>query len=270
MAATDKTTVPKLVETNYATWRLQCKMALMKEGLWGIVDGSERCPNVRDDGVMGFTEYDVRKFRARKDKALATIVLSVDETQLYLLGTDPQDPTEVWQLLCDQFQKRTWANKLALRRKLNSMKMKRKGSVQKHMKSMMELFQELAIVGEPVEEEDKVVQLLASLPEQYDTLVTALESSSEVPAMDTVTERLLHEERKIKNREESKEVESGRALYAGGSNRNNFHKHQKKSGPTCYNCGKVGHVARNCKSKAKGKKSDHDSKNSRTRLQLMC
>ena len=106
---------------------------------------------------------------------------------MYLLGTDPKDPTEVWQLLCDQFQKRTWANKLALRRKLNSMKMKRKGSVQKHMKSMMELFQELAIVGEPVEEEDKVVQLLASLPEQYDTLVTALESSSEVPAMDTVT-----------------------------------------------------------------------------------
>ena len=80
MAATDKTTVPKLVETNYATWRLQCKMALMKEGLWGIVEGSERCPNVHDDGVMGFTEYDVRKFRARKDKALATIVLSVDET----------------------------------------------------------------------------------------------------------------------------------------------------------------------------------------------
>ena len=257
MAATDKTTVPKLVGTNYATWRLQCKMALMKEGLWAIVDGSEHCPNVRDDGIM-FTEYDVRKFRARKDKALATIVLSVHESQLYLLGSEPEDPTEVWQLLCDQFQKRTWANKLALRRKLNSMKMKRRGSVQKHMKSMMELFQELAIIGEAVEEEDKVVQLLASLPEQYDTLVTALESSSEVPAMDTVTERLIHEERKIKNREESHEVERGRALYAGGSNKKNFHKQQKKSGPTCYNCGKVGHVARNCKSK--DKKSDDGRK----------
>ena len=46
-------------------------------------------------------------------------------------------------------------------------------------------------------DEDKVVYLLASLPESLGVLVTALEASSEVPKMDVVTERLLHEEQKM-------------------------------------------------------------------------
>ena len=48
---------------------------------------------------------------------------------------------------------------------------------------MTELFNELAIVGDAIEEEDRVVYLLASLPDSYNTLVTALEAHEEVPKM---------------------------------------------------------------------------------------
>jgi len=43
------------------------------------------------------------KFMARKDRALATIVLSVDPTLMYLLG-DPENPVIVWKKPLDQFQ----------------------------------------------------------------------------------------------------------------------------------------------------------------------
>lgn len=39
-------------------------------------------------------------------RALATIVLSVDLSLLYLTG-DPEDPIAVWKKLGDQFQKKT-------------------------------------------------------------------------------------------------------------------------------------------------------------------
>ena len=42
---------------------------------------------------------------------------------------------------------------------------------------MIELFNELAIVGDAIDEEDRVVYLLASLPDSFNTLVTALETS---------------------------------------------------------------------------------------------
>ena len=61
---------------------------------------------------------------------------------------------------------------------------------------MIELFNELAIVGDAIQEEDRVVYLLASLPDSFNTLVTALEASEDVPKMEIVTERLLHAERK--------------------------------------------------------------------------
>ena len=64
-------------------------------------------------------------------------------------------------------------------------------SVQEHIKEMTELFEALAVIGAAVSEEDRVVYLLASLPESYNMLVTALEASSEtIPKMATVTERL--------------------------------------------------------------------------------
>lgn len=49
--------------------------------------------------------------------------------------------------------------------------------------------------------EDRVVYLLASLPESYNMLVTTREASLEtVPKMTTVIERLMHKERKMKEK----------------------------------------------------------------------
>ena len=175
--------------SNYPTWKVQCRMALVRDGLWGIVAGTETEPGET-------AEADRRsKFLARRDRALATIVLAVDPSLLYLIG-DPNDPVAVWKKLQNQFQKKTWANKLALRRRLHSLQLRDGGSVQDHVKAMTELFNELAIVGDSIEEDDRVVYLLASLPDSFNTLVTALEASEDVPKMEVVTERLLHAERK--------------------------------------------------------------------------
>ena len=62
---------------NYPTWKVQCRMTLMKDGLWGIVNGTENIPT--DDGERR------AKFLARRDRASATIGLSVDSSLLYLI-----------------------------------------------------------------------------------------------------------------------------------------------------------------------------------------
>ena len=203
-------------------------MALMKEGLWGIVNGTETPPDVSQADKYA-------KFMARRDRALATIVLSVDPTLLYLLG-DPENPVIVWKKLLDQFQKKTWANKLELRRKLYLLQLKDGESVQKHIKAMTEIFDNLSVIGDPIEEEDRVVHLLASLPESFGMLVTALEANTDVPKMDIVTERLLHEERKRNSRDDS-EPSSERAMTS----------HSRRKLVKCHHCGKLGHIKRNCR-----------------------
>ena len=69
--------------------KVQCRMVLMKDGLWGIVSG---------------TEHDPVKLRPTRN-------LCLDETAepslLYLIG-DPKDPAAILNKLEGQFQKKTW------------------------------------------------------------------------------------------------------------------------------------------------------------------
>ena len=101
---------------------------------------------------------------------------------------------------------------------------------------MTELFEELDVVGDPVDEENGVVHLLASLPELYDMLVTALETNSEVLKMEVVTECLLHNERKQKEKG-SHESSWSKALYVSCP----------KKMLKCFHCVKAGHFRKNCR-----------------------
>ena len=69
-------------------------------------------------------------------------------------------------------------------------------------------------------------------------LVTALEASEKVPSMDVVTERLLHEERKHKGREEGANLPDKKAMVTPLRRVN-------KRG-SCYHCGRHGHFKRDC------------------------
>jgi len=76
----------------------------------------------------------------------------------------------------------------------------KEGELQQHVKVMTKVFETLSVIEDTITEEDRVVHLLARLPEAYDMIVMALESSPNVFVMETVIERLLHEERKMKRR----------------------------------------------------------------------
>ena len=71
---------------------------------------------------------------------------------------------------------------------------------------MTEIFDGLSVIADPMQEEDRVVHLLASLPESFNMLVTALEANPDVPKIEVVTKWLLHAERKMKvHRDHSQE-----------------------------------------------------------------
>ena len=87
MASELKTAVVPLNGKNYPMWKIQCRMALMKGGLWNIVDSTEAAPGRDNDRYA--------KFLAQREQALAVIVLSMEPSLLYMAG-DPNDPTTVW------------------------------------------------------------------------------------------------------------------------------------------------------------------------------
>ena len=121
----------------------------MKDGLWTIVDGTESAPDTCN-------AHRYKKYVARRDRALAIIVLSVEPS-----------------------------------------------------------FDGLAVGNDAVSEEDRAVHLLSSLPDSFGVLVTALEANPEVPKMEAVIKRLLHEERKL--REQTDDSDKAMNKAAKGS-----------------------------------------------------
>ena len=99
---------------------------------------------------------------------------------------------------------------------------------------MLEMFNELSIVGDAITDEDRLVYLLASLPDSLNKLVTALDLNPTVSKMEIVMKRLMHEERELKDRQVSSGSGSIGALAAR-------HKTRLK-GPKCYGCLRFGHI----------------------------
>ena len=90
MAESKTVIIVPLKGSNYSMWKVQCRMVLMKEGLWSIVRGTEVAPSEE-------VEQNVR-FVVKRDRTLVLIMLFINPTLLYLLG-DLEDPVTVWKKL---------------------------------------------------------------------------------------------------------------------------------------------------------------------------
>ena len=91
----------------------------------------------------------------------------------------------------------------------------------------------LSLIRDTVEDDDRVVYLLASLPDSYNTLVTALEANTEVSKMEVVTERLLPEQQKLKERGGS---------TCGGAEAMFSKQKSTRRGPKCNFFKRFGHI----------------------------
>lgn len=94
-------------------------------------------------------------------------------------------------------------------------------------------------MGDHIEEEDRVVHLLDSLPDSLNVLVMALEASVNVPKMEVVMELLLHEEHKLRECDVENASSDVKALTG-----NQF---LRGKGPKCHYCRRYGHIKCNCR-----------------------
>jgi hypothetical protein len=244
------TNIDKLDADNYQTWKLLIEMVLLHQDLWSVVDGSWARPSEGDK--------DLAEWKKRANKAKALIILSLQLSQLEHVRR-LETPSEIWEKLKEVHEPKGRQHRLFLRRKFFTMKMQEGDSMQEHINKIKSLQDKLESMGATLQEEDVLTVLLASLPETYETLVIALESAGDNLTEQQVIVRLLQEEARRKENALSNGKKEGEAFLTTKGKFKGIPKAQKKtgsgSGPLdkskdkCHSCGKVGHWAKDCRSK---------------------
>lgn len=231
----------KLNNSNYMSWSFKMRMLLIKENCWNVVGGNADAGDEDGDEAEGLER--------RQEKALALICLMVDDDQLFLVR-NANTGMDAWNALRDYHQRNTVANRIRAMKKLFKTEMPPGGSMQQHLQTMSDLIAELHEMGAPIADDVAVSAILASIGQEYEGLVVAMEAwDDERLTLNTVKAKLLDE---WKRKSDRSEVDTAFVVTLGARQQPDF---------TCYFCQKKGHLKRDC-ILFKKYKEDKDNKES--------
>ncbi|XP_076285567.1 uncharacterized protein LOC143211620 [Lasioglossum baleicum] len=135
MATINPNHIPKLGEKNYETWKIQVKSLLVYNELWTYTNGTE--PK---------TAENQREWDKKDDKALALILLSVQENQLNHVKR-ANTSYEAWETLKRIFESKGPVRRAALYRELHRMKKGPDQTMTQYTNSFQNKLEQLEEVG---------------------------------------------------------------------------------------------------------------------------
>lgn len=258
--------ISKLDDTNYDSWSLQVRSVLIHQDLWSVVSGQSVKPEPSATNAA-----EVAAWNTKDEKATATIILSATPIQIAHIKNCITS-AETWNTLREVHRPKGPVRKVTLFKQLLQMRMSDDECVQQYICNFASVVEKLAETGITLQEELYVIMLLASLPKSYENLVVALEARDDLPKLSTLKIKLSEEgeRRKVNNgatnadnsvqvfmARENKDKKRNSYNKNNNSNDSNKNHQTRKSNFKCFNCGRKGHYAAQCRDKnTKGERRD--------------
>uniref|UniRef100_A0AAG5DV13 Retrovirus-related Pol polyprotein from transposon TNT 1-94 n=1 Tax=Anopheles atroparvus TaxID=41427 RepID=A0AAG5DV13_ANOAO len=214
----------KLNAVNYENWSFKMKLLLIKEGCWNTISNTKPEPVTPE-----WTKMD--------QLAMATIGLAVEDGQLIHIRK-AISAKEAWENLEKVHVKRTLSTKVSLVRKICRLRLEQDGNMEQHIATLTDFVERLNGLQENavLNEQWLVAILFSSLPDEYETLVTALEARPDADlTLDLVKGKLIDEWLKKQNKSS-----------VSGSEQSALHTDKQREDTKCYFCKKHGHKKAEC------------------------
>jgi hypothetical protein len=229
-------------KSNFALWKLKVRDLLVQQGLHKALDGATKKPAT-------MTTSDWEDLDAR---ALSTIRLCLADEVLFNI-VEETTASGLWEKLEKLYMTKSLTNRIYLKRQLYSLRMKEGSKVAEHLNVFNTLICQLTDMEVKIQEEDKAITLLCSLPESWDHFVTSISlSTADSLKFESVVGALLSEEVRRKS---STETAASEAMVARGRSKERGEKPRgssrskskgKKCKAKCWNCNKIGHLKKDC------------------------
>ena len=206
-------------------------------------------------------------------QARSAIVMNLSDNVLrQVIGE--KTASGLWKKLEQLYMTKTTATKIFLKGKFYGFKMNATMTLEQNFDEMNKIILSLSNMGEEIKEEDQVVILLNSLPDQFKELRTVIMYSRESLTLEDVMSALRSRDAEItwekaarmqSQKQDESLIVRGRSpkrhTSRGPSRFHSRSKSRPKETRKCHHCGKVGHLIKHCW-ELKKKKKEEDNGNS--------
>ncbi|KAH9762947.1 hypothetical protein KPL70_001004 [Citrus sinensis] len=251
-------------ENDFYLWSLKMRAILIQQGLDSALDGEEeKSKKEREEGSSSSGE----DLRTINNKAHSTIILHLSDEVLREV-TKEKSASGLWAKLEELFLKKSLAKRLYMKRKLYTFSMKEGTTMRDHVDEFNKLILDLENVNVMLEDEDRALILLSSLPDSYEHFVDTLLYGRQTLTLKDVKNAL--ESKYLKKRADGKDQITRDGLVAKAKTEKNMYKDKKnknqkektdkmKKKRKCYFCQKEGHYIKDCFEKKKLEKLQKES-----------
>lgn len=257
------TRITKLDGDNYMSWSMELEHIMRLRGCWSAVaplpaasagEGDPRADAA--DAPDAAATLTTQAGAHAEEQARSLMVLNIKSRHMTTFRRHPT-ARGAWLALEKQFRSRGPARLNNLRREMAIMKQGRHEAVMDYFNRASDVAWELEALGGGMDESQVVSALLAGALPKYEVTVKLLLRVKDLD-LDTAMEELRGDEARFASRKPGQSEDAGEAMGASGDRRPT--RDDKRKRPIkCYNCGKMGHIARDCRSKSGRHESDDES-----------
>jgi len=237
------------LDDDYQVWAMYCRAQLIKKKLWSAVVTDRPVSGSDAKGNVAADDWDITN-----ESALATIQVSVKPVHLHSV-TGVSTAKEAWEALKNIFEARDNACLLQLMHELSNLKKNGDENIIKYTSRAKGIRQEPAMLGNQVDEDTLVLQVLSGLPAKYDMIKTVLENMDRKRNIADMSAKLLTVEQRGSNGRSSSTTGVKSQAFAASA----FKKPWDKKAIVYFYCDKKGHMKCDCL-----KKKADDTKGNKT------
>ncbi|QRV95121.1 gag-polypeptide of LTR copia-type [Ceratobasidium sp. AG-Ba] len=183
---------------NYALWRIQMQDMFEETELWPIINKSEPLPGptqgTSSTGTATTTQplqTDINNWNKRNRQALGMIRRRIESAPMTHIARCTNS-FEAWDVLARLYQSIGSGAMILLRNRFSNLRMSEGDNLEDHIKKLRKVFDELniALLAEgstTIKELEFIRQLLASLPESWQIIVSIIDQTPDATDPDGIT-----------------------------------------------------------------------------------
>ncbi|KAH9778820.1 Integrase catalytic domain-containing protein [Citrus sinensis] len=240
-------------KNDFNMWKVKMEALLVTQGLGDAIQ-----PVSKKEGKEYSTSKTPEQVAEIDRKARGTIILSLADSVIREVAKEPT-VAGLWAKLESIYMKKSLANRLYIKKRMFTLKMMEGTPLDDHLDEFNKVCDTLETIDAALDDEDKALLLISSLPRSYGNFVDALMYGRQTLSLDEVKSALNTKE--LQGKQDHLGVESGQGLTAkaksDGKKKKQGKYKEKPKDLKCFLCHKEGHFKKDCPEK-KFKKKGQD------------